>query len=155
MNEDLRSEARERAMGLLYEAHAKGSSVAEVLAALPVDPDPLAVLLVEGVDARRDEVDGLLAEHARGWTLERMPVLDRSIMEIATFELLARPEVPTAVVLDEAVELAKRYGTDDSGRFVNGAAVGHRQEGPLSSSAGVPGRPARSSTVVGAVKRVL
>ena len=49
-----------------------------------------------------------------------MPVLDRSIMEIATFELLARPEVPTAVVLDEAVELAKRYGTDDSGRFVNG-----------------------------------
>ena len=120
MNEDLRSEARERAMGLLYEAHAKGTSVADVLAALPVDPDPLAVLLVEGVDARRDEVDGLLAEHARGWTLDRMPVLDRSIMEIATFELVARPEVPTAVVLDEAVELAKRYGTDDSGRFVNG-----------------------------------
>jgi N utilization substance protein B len=120
VNEDLRSEARERAMGLLYEAQAKRRSVADVLAALPVDPDPLAVLLAEGVDARRDEVDTLLSEHARGWSLQRMPVLDRSIMEIAIFELLARPEVPTAVVLDEAVELAKRFGTDDSGRFVNG-----------------------------------
>jgi N utilization substance protein B len=120
VDEDLRSEARERAMGLLYEAQAKGSSAADVLAALPVDPDPLAVLLVEGVEAQREEVDALLGEHARGWTIERMPVLDRTVMEIATFELLSRPEVPTAVVLDEAVELAKRYGTDDSGRFVNG-----------------------------------
>jgi N utilization substance protein B len=120
VNEDLRSEARERAMGLLYEAQAKDRSIDEVLAALPVEPDPLAVLLVRGVDARREEVDALIAEHARGWSLHRMPVVDRTIMEIATFELLARPEVPTAVVLDEAVELAKRFGTDDSSRFVNG-----------------------------------
>jgi N utilization substance protein B len=118
--EDLRSEARERAMGLLYEAELKGLPASEVLAALPVDPDPLAVELVEGVAARRAEIDGLLASHARGWTLDRMPVLDRSVMEIATYELLARDDVPTAVVLDEAVELAKRFGTDDSARFVNG-----------------------------------
>ena len=69
---------------------------------------------------RREEIDGLLAAQARGWTLERMPVLDRTVMGIATYELLARDDVPTAVVLDEAVELAKRFCTDDSGRFVNG-----------------------------------
>lgn len=107
-------------MSLLYEADAKGLPVAEVLAALPADPDPLAVELVEGVAGRREEIDGLLASHARGWTLDRMPVLDRSVMEIATYELMARADVPTAVVLDEAVELAKRFGTDDSARFVNG-----------------------------------
>jgi len=118
--EDLRSEARERAMGLLYEAQAKGLPPAEVLAALPVEPDPLAVTLVEGVAEQREEIDGMLAAQARGWTLERMPVLDRTVMEIAVYELLSRDDVPTAVVLDEAVELAKRFGTDDSPRFVNG-----------------------------------
>lgn len=120
MEEDRRSEARERALDLLYEADAKDLSVAEVLTALPVPPDDLAVLLVEGVAARRVEIDALLAEHARGWTLERMPVIDRTVLEVAVFELMGRPDVPTAVVIDEAVELAKRFSTDDSGRFVNG-----------------------------------
>jgi N utilization substance protein B len=136
MREDQRSEARERAMALLYEAEAKGEQVDAVLAALPADPDPLAVLLVEGVAARREQVDGLIASHARGWSLARMPVLDRVVMEIAAYELLARPEVPTAVVIDEAVELAKRFSTDDSGRFVNGvlAAIA-RQVRPAASPA--------------------
>ena len=120
MREDRRSEARERALLLLYEADAKGRTPAEVVADLPVPPDPMAVLLVDGVAERRDEIDALLAAHARGWTLDRMPVIDRSVLRIATFELLARPDVPTAVVIDEAVELAKRFSTDDSGRFVNG-----------------------------------
>ena len=117
---DLRSEARERALLLLYEADAKQRAAPDVLAALPVPPDALATALVEGVAARQGEIDALLAAHARGWTLERMPVVDRTVLRIATFELLARPEVPTAVVIDEAVELAKRFSTDDSGRFVNG-----------------------------------
>jgi N utilization substance protein B len=120
VHEDQRSEARERALALLYEAEAKGSSVGEVLAALPVPPDPLAVLLVEGVEAHQDRVDELIAAHAKGWTIARMPVIDRSVLRIATFELLERPDVPTAVILDEAVELAKSFSTDDSGRFVNG-----------------------------------
>lgn len=120
MHEDQRSEARERALALLYEAEAKGSTVSEVLAALPVPPDPLAVLLVEGVEAHRARVDELIAAHAKGWTIARMPVIDRSVLRIATFELLERPDVPTAVILDEAVELAKSFSTDDSGRFVNG-----------------------------------
>ncbi len=120
VNEDLRSEARERAMGLLYEAHAKGTSVRRGARRAARRPRPPGGAAGRGRRRPPGRVDGLLADHARGWTLERMPVLDRTIMEIATFELLARPEVPTAVVLDEAVELAKRYGTDDSGRFVNG-----------------------------------
>jgi len=128
VKEDQRSEARERALGLLYEAQAKGSEPAAVLAALPVAPDPLAAMLVEGVDARRDEIDELLAGHARGWSLDRMPVLDRTIMEIATYELLSRPDVPTAVAIDEAVELAKRFSTDDSGRFVNGVLAAIARE---------------------------
>jgi transcription antitermination protein NusB len=120
VREDHRSEARERALGLLYEAEAKGLDERVVLAALPSDPDPLAVVLVEGVADHRAQIDELLRAHARGWTLERMPVIDRTVLRIGTFELLERPEVPTAVVIDEAVELAKQFSTDDSGRFVNG-----------------------------------
>ena len=118
--EDLRSEARERAMGLLYEAQAKGLPASEVLAALPVEPDPLAVTLVEGVAGRREEIDAMLAAQARGWTPRAHARARPHRAEIATYELLARADVPTAVVLDEAVELAKRFWTDDSGRFVNG-----------------------------------
>jgi N utilization substance protein B len=85
------------------------------------------------VQDRRDEIDTLLTDHARGWTLERMPVIDRTVLRIATYELLARPDVPTAVVIDEAVELAKRFSTDDSGRFVNGmlSAIAKKVRAPL------------------------
>lgn len=115
-----RREARERALGLLYEAEAKERSPAEVLDELPVDPDPYAAELVVGVADRRPEIDGLLRRFAKGWTLERMPAVDRAVLRMATFELGWRPDVPTGAVIDEAVELAKRYSTDDSGRFVNG-----------------------------------
>ena len=115
-----RSDARERALALLYEAEMKGASGAEVVAALPVPPDPYAAALVEGVDAQREQVDELLRRFTRSWPLERMPAIDRAVLRLATWELLSRPDVPTAVVIDEAVELAKRFSTDDSGRFVNG-----------------------------------
>jgi transcription antitermination protein NusB len=118
--EDLRSEARERALGLLYESEAKSLAMAEVLAALPVTPDPLAVLLAKGVAEHRTELDELISRYARGWAVERMANIDRMVMEIAAFELCHRADVPLAVVLDEAVELAKRFSTDDSPRFVNG-----------------------------------
>jgi N utilization substance protein B len=118
--EDLRSEARERALTLLYEAEAKGQTPADVLAALPVTPDALAVALVEAVGAHAAEIDGLIAASARGWTLERMAMTDRNVLRLAVAELMTQPDTPTAVVLNEAVELAKRFGTDDSGRFVNG-----------------------------------
>ena len=117
---DDRTDALERALSLLYEAESKGISPGEVLAAQISAADELTTLLVHGVEANQARLDEVIAAHAKGWTLQRMPTLDRNVLRIAGFELMARPEVPVAVVLDEAVELAKRFSTDDSGRFVNG-----------------------------------
>jgi transcription antitermination protein NusB len=118
--EDRRTEARERALALLYEADAKSVDPIELVAALAVPPDPLASTLVEGVAREQARIDELITRYLRGWTIERMALVDRLVLSIATFELLSRPEVPTAVVIDEAVELAKRYSTEESGKFVNG-----------------------------------
>jgi len=115
-----RREARERALALLYEAECKGSTGSEVLDEQPADVQPYAVDLVRGVDEHRADLDALLGRHARGWTVERMPAIDRTLLRMASFELLHRSDVPPNAVINEAVELAKRYSTDDSGRFVNG-----------------------------------
>lgn len=117
---DERTAARERALDLLYEAHSKQLPVADVLSTQALDVSDEVRLLVEGTEATRERADELIAARSRGWTLERMPVIDRTVMRMATFELLSRLDVPRAVVLDEAVSMAKRYSTDDSGRFVNG-----------------------------------
>ncbi len=76
--------------------------------------------LVEGVGDHLDEIDATIRAYAQGWTLERMPSLDRALLRIGVFELTYRPDVPTGAVISEAVELAKTFSTDDSGRFVNG-----------------------------------
>ena len=115
-----RREARERALSLLYEAEAKGETPDQVLDALPLAPEPFAADLVSGVGEHGEEVDALIRRFARGWSLERMPAIDRTLLRIATYELGHRTEVPTGAVISEAVELAKRYSTDDSGKFVNG-----------------------------------
>jgi N utilization substance protein B len=117
---DERSDARERALYLLYEAHSKGIAPADALALQVLEPDALTTELVAGVGEHRERLDAAIASRAKGWTLERMPVIDLNVLRIASFELAERPDVPIAVVLDEAVELAKRFSTDDSGRFVNG-----------------------------------
>ena len=118
--DDERSDARERALILLYEAEAKGITPSEVLAAQISEPDELTTMLVRGVENNQARLDEVISAHARGWTLARMPAIDRNVLRVAAFELLGRRDVPVAVVLDEAVELAKRFSTDDSGRFVNG-----------------------------------
>jgi N utilization substance protein B len=117
---DARSDARERALYLLYEAHSKGIDPVATIDLQVVEPDGLTQELVRGVGEHVAVLDEHIARRAKGWSLTRMPVLDLSVMRLAVFELLERPDVPTAVVLNEAVELAKRYSTDDSGRFVNG-----------------------------------
>ncbi len=119
-----RREARERALELLYEADAKDVHPADVIAALPVSPDEYAVALAVGVADHRGVLDELIARHSRNWRVDRMPSVDRTLLRLAAFELAHRPDVPTAVVIDEAVELAKRFSTDDSGRFVNGVLAG-------------------------------
>ena len=117
---DSRREQRERILALLYEVEAKAATADEVLAALPLDPDPWVAEIVAGVGQRLDEIDGLLRATTRNWSLERMPSIDRALLRVAVYELLACPETPTAVVLNEAVALAKHYSTEDSGKFVNG-----------------------------------
>ncbi len=120
MTSGSRREARERALSLLYEAFAKDVAAGLVLADLPVEPDNYAVDLVEGVAAQITEIDRLLESSAIDWTVDRMPVIDRTVLRMATYELMARADVPTGVVISEAVELAKQYSTEESGRFVNG-----------------------------------
>jgi N utilization substance protein B len=117
---DDRSDARERALYLLYEAYSKGISPADALAVQVLEPDALTTLLVVGVGEHVEELDAAIAARAKGWTLVRMPVLDLNILRLGAFELAHRPDVPLAVAIVEAVELAKRFSTDDSGRFVNG-----------------------------------
>ena len=92
----------------------------EVLAELPVEPDEYAVAVVTGVGQQVEAIDERLRRYAKNWDLERMPALDRAILRMATFELSDRPDVPRNVVLNEAVELAKTFSTEESGRFVNG-----------------------------------
>src|SRR6478672_679756 len=107
-----RRQARERALSLLYEAESKDVTPAAVLAALPVEAAPFAVDIVRGVGDHGAEIDK--------WTVDRMPALDRALLRMGIFELLHRPDVPTGAVISEAVELAQRYSTDESSRFVNG-----------------------------------
>jgi len=117
---DERSDARERALYLLYEAHSKGIAPSDTIDLQVIEPDELTQELVRGVGLHLERLDGEIAARAKGWTLARMPVLDLNVMRLGAYELYERPHVPTAVVLNEAVELAKRFSTDDSGRFVNG-----------------------------------
>ena len=117
---DERSDARERALYLLYEAQSKGITPIDAIELQVIEPDALTQLIVRGVDEHQERLDAEIAAKATGWTLARMPVIDLNVLRIGAFELAERPDVPTAVVLDEAVELVKQFSTDDSGRFVNG-----------------------------------
>ncbi len=115
-----RHEAREQALALLYEAELKSIEPARLLEGLPTTPDPFAKDLVLGVAKCRAQVDSLIAQAALGWEIGRMPVVDRAVLRLATFELLEQRRTPVAVVIDEAVELVKQYSTEESGAFVNG-----------------------------------
>ena len=125
---DERSDARERALYLLYEAHSKGIDPGDTIDLQVIEPDQLTQQLVRGIAEHLADIDARISARAEGWTLSRMPVLDLNVMRLGTYELVHRPDVPTAVVLDEAVELAKRFSTDDSGRFVNGVLAAIARE---------------------------
>jgi N utilization substance protein B len=115
-----RREARERALGLAYEAEIRGVDLGAIVIEQAVRPDEYACRLVEGVAEHADEIDSLLRKYSEHWALERMPVVDRTLLRLSTFELGWVADVPSAAVITEAVELAKQYSTKDSGRFVNG-----------------------------------
>ena len=122
-----RRKARKRALDVLYEADMRDLPPSEVLVSYlgrieKPHPDHLdyAISLVEGVAKNLDRIDELIASYAEGWTIDRMPVIDRNLARIAVYELLYVPEIDDPVAITEAVELAKQMSTDDSPRYLNG-----------------------------------
>ena len=119
-----RSKARKRALDILFEAELRGAPVLDLLAERITLGDPpvseYAAELVRGVTVHRDRIDELISAHAEGWTLERMPAVDRNVLRIGVYELLWADNVPDGVVLSEAVQLATDLSTDASPAFVNG-----------------------------------
>jgi N utilization substance protein B len=119
-----RSKARKRALDVLFEAEIRGEPVLDLLAVRTQEASPpvpaYAAELVRGVQEHRPRIDQLLGEYAQGWTLDRMPAVDRNILRIGLQELLWNDDVPDAVAISEAVTLAGELSTDDSAAFVNG-----------------------------------
>src|SRR5690348_8552488 len=124
-----RHQARKRAVDLLFEAEARGltpEAVADGRTALAEDQadvtplNPYTVSVARGVTEHAAHIDDLISAHLQGWTLERLPAVDRAILRVAVWELLHAEDVPEPVAVDEAVELAKELSTDDSPGFVNG-----------------------------------
>ncbi|MEZ5379792.1 MAG: transcription antitermination factor NusB [Acidimicrobiales bacterium] len=114
-----RRDARERAIELAYESEQRAIGADALLAGLVVDPDPYAALLLKASELQRTRAETLIAERARGWSLDRMPLIDRLVMRMAVAEMITT-DTPTGVILAEAVALVGRYSTDESTRFVNG-----------------------------------
>jgi N utilization substance protein B len=124
-----RSKARKRALDILFQADVRGDAPATILAAeakrAANEPAREASWLyareiVDGVIDNQDAIDEQITTFAKDWSLARMPAVDRAVLRIAAWELLYNDEVPAAVAIDEAVELAKEFSTDDSGAFVHG-----------------------------------
>lgn len=123
-----RSKARKRALDALYEADIRGLPVAEVVAATQqrrsdegqAGMNAYAVELVDGVSRHQAHIDELLSSYSMGWSLDRMPAVDRAILRLGTYELLWRDDVPDAVAIAEAVSMAQELSTDESSSFVNG-----------------------------------
>jgi N utilization substance protein B len=119
-----RSKARKRALDVLFAADLRGDSALESLESAIAEGDgptnDYTETLVRGVVAEQERIDALLAEHAQGWTLERMPGVDRNVLRLGVYEILYVDDVPDAVAVSEAVALARDLSTDESPSFVNG-----------------------------------
>jgi transcription antitermination protein NusB len=122
-----RRRARKKALDVLYEADLRDASIGETLRATVARAEPPRPLyldyterVVRGVEEHLDRIDELIGSYAEGWTLDRMPPVDRNLARIAVYELLYADDIDTPVAISEAVELAKQLSTDDSPRFLNG-----------------------------------
>lgn len=141
MMKTARRAARELALNVLYQADSSGVPFDEALATAlefsdlsgidskgserAEDAREYAKLIANGARDHRDEIDGYIAELSEGWTLDRQPAVDRNILRLALFEIKYVDTVPPIVAVDEAIELAKRYSTEESGKFVNGVLAGY------------------------------
>ncbi|HCS60909.1 MAG TPA: transcription antitermination factor NusB [Microbacterium sp.] len=124
-----RTKARKRALDILFSSDVRGDALGVTLAAeaqrAASEPAREASWLyareiVDGIVDNQDEIDEHIVTHSRDWKIERMPAVDRALLRIGVWEIIHNDEVPTAVAIDEAVELAKEFSTDDSGAFVHG-----------------------------------
>jgi N utilization substance protein B len=119
-----RSKARKRALDILFEAELRSEPVLDVLAERIAMASPpvsaYAAELVRGVAAHQPRIDELISKYAEGWTLDRMPAVDRNVLRIGAYELLWAPDVPDAVAISEAVLLSRDLSTEASPTFVNG-----------------------------------
>ena len=125
-----RTRARELALQFLYQLDVRGAEIRAELEDFLKEAGAsrmarrFATEIVNGVLAHRDELDAVIVKVAQNWSLERMPPVDRNILRLAVYEMLHENETPKLVVLDEAIELAKKFGSEQSGRFVNGLLDG-------------------------------
>jgi N utilization substance protein B len=130
-----RHRAREAALQMLYQADVGRLTIADVARthgaiggsdaiALDDEAREFAVALATGVGHDRETLDGLIADAARNWRIERLAVVDRLVLRLAVHELLAYPATPPRVVIDEAIDLARAYSGDEAARFVNGVLDG-------------------------------
>ncbi|MFY0406063.1 transcription antitermination factor NusB [Solicola sp. PLA-1-18] len=119
-----RTKARKRALDVLFESELQGvgvgATLAERVAAADPPVNPYTITLVEGVQEHAQQIDELLREHAHGWSLERMPGVDRNLLRLGVFEVLWADDVPDAVAASEAAALARDLSTDESAGFVSG-----------------------------------
>jgi N utilization substance protein B len=142
-----RTKARKRALDVLYEADLMGLDPMATLRLRLAQADPpvppYAIDLVEGVFTHRGEIDRMISSLAEGWTLARMPAIDRNVLRLGAYELLHRLDVPEGVAVSEAVELASRLSTDESATFVNGvlAKVALRRRSTGEASDGLDSAP--------------
>jgi N utilization substance protein B len=136
MTAETRHRARELALQWLYQWEVGGLDLDDVFKAdrqvelQPPDEarDRLAEALVRGTAAQLAEIDPLIAEQAHGWRIERMPIVDRQIVRLAVYELRSEPETPHAVIINEALELAHTFSTDEAVKFINGVLDGIRKQ---------------------------
>jgi len=132
-----RRKARELALQMLYENDVAGTAAGEMfqrssdLQSAPESTRAFAERLVEGTLSHRDDLDVIISKQADHWRLARMPVVDRNILRLALYELLHEPETPHPVVIDEALEIAKRFSTPRSSQFINGILDGVLKARPV------------------------
>lgn len=110
-----RREARERVLQHLFQLEFVGSVDEE-----DASSDEYVIEVLAGIAANKAEIDGIISERAEGWQLERLYSVDRNLLRLSIYELLYRDDIPAEVVINEAVELAKKFGTDKSSSFING-----------------------------------
>jgi len=141
-----RRRAREYALQMLFQIDLSGGPPDSVFPDFwgsqdaPEDVRAFAERLVRGACSHQESLDAAIADAAQRWRIERMATVDRNVLRLATFELMFEDDTPSAVILDEAIEIVKKYGSEDSGRYINGILDGIRKKVESGELGMAPGR---------------